>query len=414
MRSKIQYRVLLLKTSAILLGAALVGFFLPSFSTEKLDLVMLFAVAVTLSRFLDVTLPQGGRLHIDTSVIIATILLFPFVDVIVVIIAGILFSTLVKHARLEFGGSAYPIALKVITAFLAAWIYYNIGGRPGSIEPVSGLGALAVLGVAYSVIDLGFDQLTIAVRRGTPYIPAFVSAGRFLGAIYLSLASLGILLAIMYKGMGYWGLVLFFLPLLVTRLSFKSYLDIRRVYRKTIEALSNAIEAQNSKRSGHGRRVANYSVDIAKELGIHGRDLELIGYAGLLHDIGMLGVDEDSLDQLLEQASSQSGEAPHALIGAEVVEQVEFLKGAAEMVKKHHVPVSRVKSADEIPIGARIINVASYFDRLTKTDRPEDRLTAYQAISRIKKEQGIRFDPKVVRALINLLRKQGKLMEFVG
>jgi len=218
----------------------------------------------------------------------------------------------------------------------------------------------------------------------------------------------------MYRGMGYWSLVIFFLPLLVTRLSFKSFLGIRNVYRKTIEALANAIEAQNPNRHGHGRRVANYSVDIAKEIGVHGRELELIGYAALLHDIGMLGVDEDSLDHLLEQASSQSGEAPHALIGAEVVEQVDFLKDAADMVRKHHYPIDRLKSPDEIPVGARIINVASNFDKLTRSDNPDERLTAYQAISRMKKDQGMKFDPKVVRALIDILRKQGRLMEYVG
>ena len=188
----------------------------------------------------------------------------------------------------------------------------------------------------------------------------------------------------------------------------------RNVYRKTIEALANAIEAQNPNRHGHGRRVANYSVDIAKEIGVHGRELELIGYAALLHDIGMLGVDEDSLDHLLEQASSQSGEAPHALIGAEVVEQVDFLKDAADMVRKHHYPIDRLKSPDEIPVGARIINVASNFDKLTRSDNPDERLTAYQAISRMKKDQGMKFDPKVVRALIDILRKQGRLMEYVG
>ena len=180
------------------------------------------------------------------------------------------------------------------------------------------------------------------------------------------------------------------------------------------QALANAIEAQNPHRRGHGQRVANYAVDMAKEAGLHGRELELIGYAALLHDIGMLGVDEDSLDHILEQISARGGEAPHAIIGSEILEQVDFLKDAAEMVRKHHSPMGKARRIDNIPIGARIINVASHFDKLTKADTPDERLTAYQAISKIKKEQGITFDPKAVRALINVLRKQGKLMEFVS
>jgi response regulator RpfG family c-di-GMP phosphodiesterase len=146
-------------------------------------------------------------------------------------------------------------------------------------------------------------------------------------------------------------------------------------------------------------------------MGIYGRELELIGYAAILHDIGMLGVDEDSLDQLLEQVSSRSGDAPHAMIGAEVVEQVDFLFDAADMIRKHHMPYDRIRRQDDIKVGSRIINVASHFDKLTRGDVHEERLTSYQALGKIKKEQGIMFDPKVVRALINVLRKQGKLVE---
>jgi len=411
---RIRRKVILAQTIVISFGLLVLAVYLPRFSAEHLVTVALFIAAVTASRLLDIQLPQGGKLHIDTAVIIASIILFPLPDALVIIVIGILISMLIRQIKPSFNGTIYPLSLKVLTTSSSAYLFYLVGGEAGKIEPFYGLLSLLMLCAFYSVVDLGFDQLTISVNRGTPYIPSFLSAAQFLAPIYLALSSLGVLLALMYEGMGYWGIALFFLPLLVTRLSFKSFLDIRNVYRKTIEALANAIEAQNLSRRGHGQRVANYSVDIAKELGLHGRELELIGYAALLHDIGMLGVDEDSLDHLLEQVSAREGDAPHAIIGGEVIEQVDFLKDAADMVRKHHVPIDKVRRPDDIPIGARIINVASQFDKLTKTDRPDDRLTAYQAISRIKREQGIRFDPKVVRALINTLRKQGRLMEFVS
>ncbi|MBE0447492.1 MAG: HD domain-containing protein [Actinobacteria bacterium] len=414
MQSRIRYRVILPQAIIIFFGLLLLAVFIPKFSTGYLMAVSLFAVAIVISRLLDIQLPQGGKLHIDAAVIIASILLFPLPDTLVIIIIGVLVSMLLRRIKPSFSGMIYPLSLRVLTAFSSASLFYLVGGEVGKVEPFYGLLSLLVLCVTYSVIDLGFDQLTISINRGTPYIPAFLSAARFLAPIYMALSSLGILLAIMYKGAGYWSLPLFFMPLLVTRLSFKYFLDIRKVYRRTIEALANAIEVQNPRRRGHGQRVANYAIDIAKELGLHGRELELIGYAALLHDIGMLGIDDDSLDHLLEQMSTRNGEAPHAAVGAEIIEQVDFLKDAADMVRKHHFPIGKVREVDDIPIGARIINVASHFDKLTRSEMPEDKLTAYQAISRIKKEQGITFDPKVVRALINTLRKQGKLMDFVS
>ncbi|MBI4734017.1 MAG: HD domain-containing protein, partial [Rubrobacteridae bacterium] len=311
---------------------------------------------------------------------------------------------MIRRFRQAIGTATYPIAVKVITIYVAAQMYYLTGGVPGTILPFSSVVPLTILCVSYSILDLSFDQLRLVLRRGTPLISALVSAAKFLSPIYLSLSALGILLSVMYEGMSYWSLSLFFIPLMVTRTTFKSYLDIRNVYRKTVEALANAIEAQNPKRHGHGRRVAGYAVDIAKELGIYGRELELIGYAAVLHDIGMLGVDEDSLDQLLEQVSSRSGDAPHAIIGAEVVEQVDFLFDAADMIRKHDVPYDRIRRQDDVKIGARIINVASHFDKLTRGEVPGERLTYLQALSRIKKEQGIMFDPRVVRAFSNVLR----------
>lgn len=414
MQSRTRFKFILFQIAIIFVAALVLAIYVPKLSLAHLVTTALFAIAVATSRLLDVQLPQGGKLHIDTAVIIASVLLFPLTDTLAIIVTGVLISNLVKQIRPELGSTLYLLSIKVVAVFLSANLFYILGGLIGKIEPFSGVVALIMLCAAYSLMDLAFDQFTIALNRGTPFMPALISAIKFLAPVYLSLSSLGLLLAIMYKGMGYWSLILFFFPLLVTRLSFKSFLDIRNIYRKTIEALANAIEAQNQRRHGHGRRVANYSVDIAKELGIHGRELELIGYAALLHDIGMLGVDEDSLDHLLEQVSARDGEAPHALIGAEIVEQVDFLKGAADMIRKHHFPIDKARRLDEIPIGARIINVASHFDKLTKTDTQEDRLTSYQAISRIKRDQGIRFDPKVVRALISILRKQSKLMDFVS
>jgi hypothetical protein len=408
---KKQYKTVTIKSIVVLAGIGLFAAQLPNISADQMIPTLLFTLAVFICRLLDIKLPQGGRINTDTALLLAAIMLYELPTIMTAIVVGTILSEMVRHFRKAIGTATYPIAVKLITVYVSAQIYYLAGGIPGVILPFSAVVPLTILCVTYSVLDLLFDQLRIVLRRGTPLVSSVVSAGKFLSPIYLSLSALGILLSVMYEVMNYWSLPLFFVPLVVTRGSFKSYLDIRNVYRKTVDALVNAIEAQNPKRHGHGRRVAGHAVDIAKELGIYGRELELIGYASVLHDIGMLGVDEDSLDQLLENVSSQSGDAPHAIIGAEVVEQVDFLYEAADMIRKHHVPYDRIRRQDDVKIGARIINVASHFDKLTRGEIPGERLTYYQALGRIKKEQGIMFDPRVVRAFSNVLRKQGKLYE---
>jgi putative nucleotidyltransferase with HDIG domain len=410
---KIPPKLLVARILIIASGVILLAIFLPQVSSSNSLSIFIFAIFLVISQLLAIPLPQGGLIPVGSSVILASIILFEMPDALAIVGLGILLASLIKETKTSFGGLLFPISENIIVAFVAANSYYLLGGEVGHIEPFRGFFALLLFSILYFATQLALDQLSVTLKRGVPYLPAYWAAAKFLVPSYLAFASLGVLLALMYLGMRYWSFALFFLPLLVTRHSLKLFVNIRNVYRKTIEALASAIEAQDPQRHGHALRVARHATDIAKELGIYGRQLELISYAALLHDVGMMGVEDDSLDALLEVAKSKDSEPPHAAIGGEILEQIEFLSEASNMVRFHHTPAS-VRSFEEIPIGARIINVASYFDELTKTRPSRSRLTPTQAINKIRKEQGIRFDPKVVRAFANVLRKQGKILTFVS
>ncbi len=84
----------------------------------------------------------------------------------------------------------------------------------------------------------------------------------------------------------------------------------------------------------------------------------------------------------------------------------------SEVVRKHHAPYVRTKNeeAKRVPLAARIINVASYYDDLMYMQEEDERITPRHAVIELKKEQGIRFDPRVVRAFTNVLRRRGKLV----
>ena len=168
-------------------------------------------------------------------------------------------------------------------------------------------------------------------------------------------------------------------------------------------------------RKGHAERVMDYSIGIARELGMSGSELEKIAYAALLHDLGKLGLDKDSLDSLLESKSSWNGESPHAIIGAEILEQVDFLCEASRIVRLHHEPFAggNIKR-DEVPMRARIINVASRYDELTTAESTSERLNLSQAVTKLKKEQGLSYDPQIIRALIGLLQRRGEILRVVS
>lgn len=142
-----------------------------------------------------------------------------------------------------------------------------------------------------------------------------------------------------------------------------------------------------------------------------GNRLEAVNYAALLHDIGKLGLETGSFDAYLDSDGITQQQIPHAMIGAEILEQVKFLRPFAKIVLKHHLSYEPNRRHNDIdhPLEARIITVANYYDQLTLGREVSQRLTPHQAIAKIKKD-AFQFDPKAVRSLVSVLKKKGRLI----
>lgn len=405
----------LTKFLIILLGIILFVYFAQKFDARQPIPIILLASCIILSEFIDVSLPQGESISVSSAFVIFSLLIFKLPQVLVIAGLGMLIAALIKQKHFNLAGILLPVAKISLQAVTAASVYFWLGGRVGS----GGWGDLRILPltgilISYFLSKLILNQLFASRKSMVPFIPGLIGTARLLGPTYVALACTGILMVLIYRVMNFWGIFLFFLPLLVTRHSFKLYVDIKRTYQNTISALASAIETQNPRRKGHARRVARYAIDIARELGLRGEQLELVGYSALLHDIGKLGREEGELDAFLEddQIGFTNGDVVHAVKGAEILEQVDYLKGISEVIRKHHAPYVRTKNQEgrKIPLAARIINVASYYDDLMHVQEDDEKVTPRQAVIELKKEQGIRFDPRVVRAFTNVLRRQGKLV----
>src|SRR5256886_11224081 len=89
-----------------------------------------------------------------------------------------------------------------------------------------------------------------------------------------------------------WAVALFFLPLFLARFAFSKYAETRDLFYGTVQALSQAIDAKDGFTRGHADRVSRIAGAIARELGIAEREIEHIELAGLLHDIGKIGIED--------------------------------------------------------------------------------------------------------------------------
>jgi putative nucleotidyltransferase with HDIG domain len=185
--------------------------------------------------------------------------------------------------------------------------------------------------------------------------------------------------------------------------------EINRLYLATIEALANAIDAKDQVTHGHIRRVQRYSMRLAEQLGIKDEgQLKAIEAASLLHDMGKIAVPEHILNKpgKLSPAEFEIMKT-HAPIGADILSAIDFPYPVVPIVRHHHENWDGTGypdgiAGDQIPIGARILQVVDCFDALT-SDRPyRQRMLTSDATAILRQRRGTMYDPRIVDAFIEI------------
>lgn len=181
--------------------------------------------------------------------------------------------------------------------------------------------------------------------------------------------------------------------------------DIASLHLRTIEALALAIEAKDHTTHDHLERVQVYAVEIGKELGLTGVELEALRAAALLHDIGKLAVPEHIISKPGRLTPEEFEKMKiHPVVGAEILEQVQFPYPVAPIVRAHHEKwngkgyPAGIKGED-IPVGARILAAVDCLDAIASDRQYRRALPLDEAMKVVESEAGISFDPKVVEVL---------------
>ncbi|MBF0407136.1 MAG: GAF domain-containing protein [Candidatus Riflebacteria bacterium] len=190
------------------------------------------------------------------------------------------------------------------------------------------------------------------------------------------------------------------------------YKYIQNVYLSTVDVLATAIDAKDPYTHGHSRRVTNYSVAIAEEMLLEKKEIENIKYAGLLHDVGKIGI-KDSIIGKPERLTDEEYTMikRHPVIGAEILKPVDFLADKIPGVLHHHEYFdgrgypAHLK-AEEIPLIGRIICVADAFDAMTSNRPYRKGLSIDVALEELKKFSGRQFDPICVDAFLKAFEKR--------
>jgi putative nucleotidyltransferase with HDIG domain len=192
--------------------------------------------------------------------------------------------------------------------------------------------------------------------------------------------------------------------------------QLQTTYVSTLKTLISVIEAKDPYTKGHTERVASYSVAVADRLRLPEAARRRITFGALLHDIGKIGVVENILHK---KGQLDAGEwevlKSHPLVGARIVDKMEFLSGTSAIVKHHHESwdgngYPDALKGEDIPLGARIIAVADSFDAMTTNRSYRKALSIDNAIERLEAGAGTQFDPNIVRVFVRFIRRKGSGM----
>jgi len=177
--------------------------------------------------------------------------------------------------------------------------------------------------------------------------------------------------------------------------------DLKELFSGTVTAIVEALDAKDSYTLGRSRRVTFYSVKMAQALHLNEANIGKIELAGLLHDIGMIGVSDDILLKV-EKLTPEEYDAikQHVEYSVKILDDIKQLKDVIEIIKYHHeyfdgsgYPYG--KKGEEIPIGSRILAAADAFDSMVTPKTYRNQITPREAIKKIKDLAGKQFDPAV-------------------
>ncbi|HAJ80510.1 MAG TPA: hypothetical protein DCO75_12160 [Fibrobacteres bacterium] len=196
----------------------------------------------------------------------------------------------------------------------------------------------------------------------------------------------------------------------------KLYGDMKENYIRTIKALAIAVDAKDTYTHGHSENVMNIAEELANEMGLESRRVGIIRDAGLLHDIGKIGVPGNILNKpgTLTYEEFNGVMKTHSALGANIVKDVPFLRDLYTLILYHHENFDgsgypEGLKAGDIPVGSRIIHVADAFEAMTSNRPYRQSLGKDEAIKRLNESSGKQFDPVVVEAFLRLAIRKGWL-----
>lgn len=313
---------------------------------------------------------------------------------------------------------AFNAGMLALAGYLPGRVFLLVGGHvhtptlnsfPGIIGPFA-VAALAHLVVNYLLL-CGVLWMTSEVGQVGQATRNLLDPRVLLTD--LGYCTYGLLIAALWSVVGPFAPVLMLIPLFVARWAVAQFTAQQRAYEATVSALCQAVETKDFYTRGHSERVSRGSVMIAREIAMRGERVEALRYAGMLHDVGKLGVPTQVLQKTGKLTDEEYAAIQlHPMRGLDIVREIGFLDEALAGIMHHHERIDgrgypMGLAGDEIPEFARVLAVADAFDAMTSTRSYRGARPIPEAVGELRKWAGTQFDPAFVDAFIAALAREG-------
>jgi putative nucleotidyltransferase with HDIG domain len=287
-----------------------------------------------------------------------------------------------------------------------------------SVHVVHGPGPLALLIAAVTYFACNTVAMSIIIGltedKAIPNVWTEIYLWSF--PYYMVGAAIAGFVSFLNRHIGWQGSLLVLPPIYLMYRSYRLYLGkleaekqhaekLSSLHLRTIEALALAIEAKDQTTGEHLQRVRIYAMELARDLGLTEDETEALRAASVLHDIGKLAVPEHIISKPGKLTPEEFEKMKiHPIVGAEILEQVDFPYPVVPIVRAHHEKwdgsgYPNGLEGEAIPIGARILSAVDCLDALASDRQYRKALPLHEAMAKVASEAGISFDPRVVGIL---------------
>ncbi|MFG1817507.1 HD-GYP domain-containing protein [Kribbella sp. NPDC049174] len=333
-----------------------------------------------------------------------------------VVVAGV--GSLVQARRVPIIKRVFNSGQRILSAAGGAVAYVAVDGPIGDSalhDVPRAIVAVTLTGIVHQCVNALLMSGVLWLERGRTVVRAFFREVVVPTALpMLGYGYLGLVMALMWlSGLGVIAGLLTLVPLVVARWALSQDAVERAAQAATMRAFIQVIETKDLYTRGHSERVSEGVGMLGRHLRLPGDRQQALEHAGLLHDVGKVGVPTNIIRKPGRLDDSEMDAIRlHPARGVELIGNIPFLEEVKSAVLHHHEKYDGTGypaglSKEKIPYFARIIGIVDAFDCLTSTRSYRPARSVEETLEILLKDRHTHFDPQLVDAFVEVIKQQG-------